>query len=156
MRRRTTGDVSAACPTAAAAGGAAVGTGGVAGAGVAIGSGVKATTGAGAGGTIASGRVTGSGGAAGRGSGPAVSPMTPSTVPTAAVAPSGTRMSVRTPARAAGTSVSTLSVETSKSGSSASTWSPICLSHRVIVPSVTVSPSCGMVMFTNVSCSKRA
>src|SRR5262249_1176913 len=42
----------------------------------------------------------------------------------------------------------TLSVETSKSGSSANTWSPTCLSQRVIVPSVTVSPSCGIVMST--------
>src|SRR2546423_14694403 len=30
--------------------------------------------------------------------------------------------------------------------SSGATWSPTCFSHRVTVPSVTVSPSCGMVM----------
>src|SRR5579884_3453915 len=32
--------------------------------------------------------------------------------------------------------------------SSGATWSPTCFSHRVTVPSVTVSPSCGMVMST--------
>ena len=41
--------------------------------------------------------------------------------------------------------MSTLSVETSNSGSSASTWSPSCLSQRVMVPSVIDSPSSGMV-----------
>ena len=45
-----------------------------------------------------------------------------------------------------GTSESTLSVDTSNSTSSSSTRSPTCLAHRVIVPSVTVSPSCGIVM----------
>ena len=44
-----------------------------------------------------------------------------------------------------GTSVSTLSVEISNSGSSASTWSPSSVSQRVIVPSVIDSPSSGMV-----------
>ena len=41
--------------------------------------------------------------------------------------------------------MSTLSVETSSSGSSTSTWSPTCLSQRVTVPSVTLSPRAGMV-----------
>jgi hypothetical protein len=41
--------------------------------------------------------------------------------------------------------VSTLSVETSSSGSSASTVSPSCFSHWVTVPSLTLSPKFGMV-----------
>ena len=45
-----------------------------------------------------------------------------------------------------------MSVETSKSGSSAFTGSPGCFNQRVIVPSVTVSPSWGIVTST-VSCS---
>ena len=40
--------------------------------------------------------------------------------------------------------MSTLSVETSSSGSSTSTVSPTCLSQRVTVPSVTLSPSAGI------------
>jgi hypothetical protein len=43
-----------------------------------------------------------------------------------------------------GISVSTLSVDTSSSGSSTSTDSPSRLSHRVTVPSVTLSPSAGI------------
>jgi hypothetical protein len=54
-------------------------------------------------------------------------------------------MRVSTPAAGDGISVSTLSVETSRRGSSASTRSPSCFSHRVTVPSVTLSPSRGMV-----------
>ena len=53
----------------------------------------------------------------------------------------------------AGTSESTLSVDTSNSGSSASTCSPTCFSQRVIVPSVTVSPSWGIVTSTAYSSS---
>ena len=44
-----------------------------------------------------------------------------------------------------GISVSTLSVETSSSGSSASTGSPTALSQRLTVPSVTLSPRAGRV-----------
>ena len=44
----------------------------------------------------------------------------------------------------AGISVSTLSVETSSSGSSAVTSSPTDFSHRVTVPSVTLSPRAGI------------
>src|SRR4029453_5278564 len=58
------------------------------------------------------------------------------------------RISLSVPDAGAGTSESTLSVETSNSGSSASTWSPTLLSQRVIVPSVTVSPSWGIWMST--------
>ena len=82
---------------------------------------------------------------AGVGGAPAESPITASRVPTSTVSPSPTRISVTTPAVIAGTSESTLSVDTSKSGSSTATASPTCLNHFVIVPSVTVSPSCGIV-----------
>ena len=41
--------------------------------------------------------------------------------------------------------MSTLSVDTSSSGSSTSMVSPSAFSHRVTVPSVTLSPSAGMV-----------
>ena len=47
------------------------------------------------------------------------------------------------PAIGDGISVSTLSVDTSSSGSSTSTRSPTFLSQRVTVPSVTLSPSAG-------------
>src|SRR5215207_8705500 len=49
------------------------------------------------------------------------------------------------PATGEGKSALTLSVSTSARGSSISTSSPSDLSQRVIVPSVTLSPSCGMV-----------
>ena len=45
-----------------------------------------------------------------------------------------------------GTSVSTLSVDTSNNGSSAATASPTALNQRVMVPSVTVSPNWGKVI----------
>ncbi len=76
----------------------------------------------------------------------AESPITAIGVPTSTVSPSSTRISTRYPPSGDGTSESTLSVDTSKSRSSALTSSPTCLIHRVIVPSVTVSPSCGMVI----------
>ena len=69
--------------------------------------------------------------------------MTASSAPTSTVSPSGTTTCVRTPDAGDGTSESTLSVEISKSASSRSTWSPTCLIQRMMVPSVTVSPSCG-------------
>ncbi len=53
-----------------------------------------------------------------------------------------------TPEAGAGISVSTLSVDTSSSGSSASTRSPSAFSQRVTVPSVTLSPSAGRVTET--------
>ena len=52
-----------------------------------------------------------------------------------------------------GTSESTLSVETSKRTSSSATSSPTRLCHLVMVPSVTVSPSCGIVISANVETS---
>jgi hypothetical protein len=51
---------------------------------------------------------------------------------------------VSVPAAGDGTSVSTLSVEISNSGSSWATSSPSCFSHFRIVPSMTVSPSWGI------------
>lgn len=53
------------------------------------------------------------------------------------------------PEAGAGISVSTLSVETSSNGSSASTRSPSAFSQRVTVPSVTLSPSAGRVTETD-------
>ena len=72
------------------------------------------------------------------------SATTARTVPTSTVSPSGTRISVRYPATGEGTSESTLSVETSNRTSSSATASPMALNHLVMVPSVTVSPSCGI------------
>src|SRR3954451_17752191 len=65
-------------------------------------------------------------------------------VPTGTVSPSATNNFVTVPATGDGTSVSTLSVEISNSGSSAFTRSPSLLSHFRIVPSTIVSPSCGI------------
>ena len=61
------------------------------------------------------------------------------------VSPSATSISRRIPAKGDGTSALTLSVMTSRSGSSLATASPGCLSHLPIVPSATLSPSWGMV-----------
>ena len=72
--------------------------------------------------------------------------MRPTTVFTVTVSPSGTRISTSRPVRAAGTSVSTLSVAMSKRGSSRSTVSPTATRHLVIVPSVMLSPIWGMMM----------
>src|SRR5436309_5332824 len=77
-------------------------------------------------------------------------PMTASFVPTSTVAPSCTRISVRTPLPGLGTSVSTLSVEISSRGSSAATCSPCCLSHLVTVPSETDTPIWGITTSTAV------
>ena len=76
------------------------------------------------------------------------SAMTTSGVPTLTVVPSSTRISLITPAAGDGTSVSTLSVEISSRTSSSAIVSPTCLAHEKIVPSVTVSPSCGMLTVT--------
>ena len=69
------------------------------------------------------------------------------------MSPSGTLISVRVPLTGEGTSESTLSVDTSKSGSSSATVSPTALNHLVIVPSVTVSPSWGIVMSAMPACA---
>ena len=56
----------------------------------------------------------------------------------------GTSILKTVPETGDGISVSTLSVETSSSASSAFTASPTFLSQRVTVPSVTDSPSAGI------------
>jgi hypothetical protein len=71
-------------------------------------------------------------------------PMTASGAPTSAVSSSRRGSAVSTRHTGEGISVSTLSVETSSSGSSTATSSPTFLSQRVTVPSVTDSPSAGM------------
>jgi hypothetical protein len=110
--------------------GAATGGGGGAGAGVsATGSGVGSGSGAG---SSAAGTTAPS------------PPMRASSVPTATVSPSCTRISVTTPLAGDGTSVSTLSVEISSSVSSAAIGSPTFFTQRVIVPSETDTPICGM------------
>src|SRR2546429_247818 len=84
-------------------------------------------------------------GAAGAAAGTAPgAPTRASGVPTSTVSPSPTRISRTVPSYGLGISVSTLSVETSTSGSSNATVSPAALSQRPIVPSVTVSPSFGI------------
>src|SRR5262245_38913325 len=79
--------------------------------------------------------------------------MTASSAPTSTVSSSATVIPRRIPETGEGISVSTLSVDTSSSGSSAVTWSPSCLSQRVTVPSVTLSPSCGMDTETDMACA---
>ena len=93
--------------------------------------------------------VAGSGGSS-TGSPPPSGEMTASFVPTSTVSPSGTRICVRTPLAGLGTSVSTLSVEISRSDSSAAISSPSAFSHFVIVPSETETPICGMTTSTAV------
>ena len=108
---------------------------GVAGGGV--GATGAATTGAATG---AAGAATGAGADA-----PALSAITASSAPTATVWSTATTIFVRTPATGDGISVSTLSVDTSRSGSSTATMSPSFLSQRVTVPSLTLSPRAGIV-----------
>src|SRR5690606_32351981 len=124
---------AAGCSTGAgSAGGAAAATG----ADSAAGAGTGAGAGSGAAGASAAG-------AAGAAPPPVPSPTIASGLPTSTVSSSCTRICSSTPAMGEGISVSTLSVETSTRGSSTSTWSPTCFSHRVTVPSVTLSPSAG-------------
>jgi len=128
------------------------GAGGGAGAGAGEAGGGAGATGAGAGAAGAGAGAAGASGSAAGGAAPAVaaSPITARRTPTSTVSPSGTRISVRTPAAGDGTSESTLSVETSNRGSSRATVSPMAFIHRVTVPSVTVSPNCGIVTSANV------
>src|SRR5262245_39231850 len=70
--------------------------------------------------------------------------ITATTAPTSAMSPSGTRISVSTPAVIAGTSIEVLSVSISNRLSPGFTASPAVLNHLVILPSATVSPSCGI------------
>src|SRR3954451_2484897 len=73
------------------------------------------------------------------------------TAPTWTVSPSAAWIFATVPLAGAGTSASTLSVETSTMTSSASTRSPSCLRHSRTVPSVTDSPIWGSVTCTVVS-----
>src|SRR6266550_7614995 len=67
----------------------------------------------------------------------------PSNAPTATVSPSLAVISPSVPADGAGTSMVTLSVSSSTSGSSTATGSPAFLNQRPMVASVTDSPSVG-------------
>ena len=79
------------------------------------------------------------------GSASGAAPIRARTCPTSTRSSVAARISDTTPAIGDGTSVSTLSVDTSNRASSTSTVSPTFLNQRVIVPSVTVSPNWGMV-----------
>ena len=138
---------------------------------VAAGTGSGAGVGAGAGMGIgaASCAAGGSGAGAGAGAGTSTtgeeplgslvasagSAMMASSPPTGTTASSPATMRVRTPEAGEGISVSTLSVETSSSGSSAATVSPSAFSQRVTVPSVTLSPSWGIVTETGMRSTPR-
>ena len=114
-------------------------TGGGVGAGV-------ATTGAGVGAGVGVGVGAGVGAAAtGAALTAAPSLIIANSAPTGTVESIATTIFCRTPATGDGISVSTLSVETSNSGSSTATTSPSFFSHLVTVPSVTDSPRAGMV-----------
>ncbi len=160
-RRRTTGESTPRRGTPGLASGRGCGPGAAA-----DGSEAEEETGTGSAGatTGSAGATTGSAGAssgsAGASSGSAgtcsgagvgtssAAAITASGVPTVTVSPSATRISCTTPAAGDGTSASTLSVEISRSTSSASMESPGCLAHLRMVPSVMVSPSCGIVTVT--------
>jgi hypothetical protein len=71
--------------------------------------------------------------------------MSAISVPTSTVSPSEIRSFSIFPANGEGSSELTLSVSISQRGSSFSTSSPSALSQRAIVPSVTLSPSWGIV-----------
>src|SRR5580692_7638233 len=72
--------------------------------------------------------------------------MIATTALTGATSPCLTRISLSIPAEVAGTSMETLSVSISKRLSPGATASPTDLNQIVILPSVTVSPSCGIRM----------
>src|SRR5947209_2212778 len=77
------------------------------------------------------------------GTAPAPSLIWPMSAPTATVSPSLAATSASTPAAGDGTSIVTLSVSSSTSGSSTATGSPGFLNHLPMVASVTDSPSVG-------------
>src|SRR5699024_7402173 len=70
------------------------------------------------------------------------------TSPTAIVSPSSARSSLIVPENEDGTSAVTLSVIISAIGSYFSTWSPTFTNQLLIVLSVTLSPSCSIVIFS--------
>src|SRR5271163_1950180 len=76
--------------------------------------------------------------------------MIATTAPTGATSPAGTRISASMPAVVDGTSIDTLSVSISNRLSPGFTASPADLNHLVILPSDTVSPSCGMRIFISI------
>ena len=78
------------------------------------------------------------------------SPIKANSAPTSTTSSSWAANESRIPVTGEGISVSTLSVEISTSGSSALTWSPTLFNQRVIVPSVTLSPSCGILTETDI------
>jgi hypothetical protein len=71
-------------------------------------------------------------------------PITATTKPTGATSPAGTRISVSVPDVVDGTSIDTLSVSISNRLSPGLTASPGKTNHWMILPSATVSPSCGI------------
>ena len=75
---------------------------------------------------------------------PDPSAMMPTTAPTGATSPATTRISLKVPVVVDGTSIDTLSVSISNRLSPGFTASPADLNHLVILPSATVSPSCGI------------
>src|SRR6476646_9630935 len=119
--------------TEGASGASAGGAFGAAGAGAAA-----------AGGGGAAAGFAAAGAAAGLAAAPAApSLIWPSSAPTATVSPSLAEISPSVPAEGAGTSIVTLSVSSSTSGSSTATASPAFLNQRPMVASVTDSPSVG-------------
>jgi len=79
--------------------------------------------------------------------GAALSPapeITATTAPTLATSPTLKRISLSVPAWVAGTSIEVLSVSISNRLSPGLTASPADLNHFTILPSATVSPSCGI------------
>src|SRR5262249_27236000 len=81
----------------------------------------------------------------------APSEITATIAPTGATSPSDTRISASTPAVVDGTSIDTLSVSISNRLSPGLIASPADLNHLMILPSATVSPSCGI--STSMACS---
>ena len=67
--------------------------------------------------------------------------------PTCTVAPAWTEMDSSAPAAGAGTSTVTLSVSSSRTGSSRATLSPSFLNQRATVASVTDSPMAGTLIW---------
>ncbi len=101
-------------------------------------------TGAGGGAAGAAGFAIGAVAAGGLAAAPDPSAITATTAPTGATSPAATRISRSTPVVVEGTSIETLSVSISNRLSPGCTGSPADLNHLVILPSATVSPSCGI------------
>src|SRR5664279_1193328 len=81
--------------------------------------------------------------------------ITATTAPTLATSPTWKRISLSVPALVAGTSIEVLSVSISNRLSPGFTASPADLNHFTILPSATVSPSCGIRTSTLFPCSAR-